>query len=416
MLFFTLFLVLGLANCESLRVLKQFARHVEIQCPIINNILVEQIKWIKEDRFYDKPDESVVIDQNCLIVSSQLKINLYDSFNYVSCGYISNNNKYVRLKSWQFTYIDTATTELKITNNPSNTKYTILNQTHSSLALAKNYEFYNWNQAIDFLRFKCINNFDLPYTRRFVWLYLFNSDTCTSETWHKYDLDIEEGYNIYQIFNNPNSHINQTFSYFVKLLFSEKQNHLTLQCGSYYETQMLAQSNLLALLNGGFFKSSHTNWALIGGIIGGILGFLLLLCLLGLLIFCCLRCRKRKNTKKKTEILSENKSDNFVSTVPINVTNLTSNSNTNINSNLNSTQINNNLSNHNGTYRVQPEYYLNILEIHPDPVVDEELENCHHHHHHITTETYHHQHHETSIAAEQSYRQEQINQYNYQFI
>lgn len=146
---------------------------------------------------------------------------------------------------------------MTVTNNPSLTKYTVLNETCSSLGLANTYDSYDWTKPYDMLRFRCKNNYDYPLNQKYVWMYLFNPSSRVSETWHKFDIEDEKDIYIYQIFNNPNTNKNSSLSEFLKFLYTENNYKIEFQCASYYEMfltkekiYLIANSNNLSIIKG----------------------------------------------------------------------------------------------------------------------------------------------------------------------
>lgn len=252
------------------------------------------------------------------------------------------------------------------------------------------------------MRFKCIDNFDFPNEHRVVWLYFKNPLSNQIEIWNKVDHTKENGENVYEIFNNQKTGENRPVSYFIRYLFANEVDYLQFQCASYFDkSQTICQSKTLSVLNNGFFKPSHTNWPLILGIIGGIIGFLLLLLLLLLLIWCCLK--RRKKQKKKSEEIKTVNAVNAVN-IPVNIANINKSSNSSsysANNDLNAQKSN--INNVSMAYRPQPDYYLNILEVHPDIEVNHDFRSY---------EQFEHQKIVNSSYAERN----EFNQSSYQFI
>ena len=92
-----------LLQIQKLKVVKGYLSHTTLQCPIpaSTHIPLNQIRWVNEANDYAKPDSGVQLTANNVLASSQLAFQTFDSLTYLSCGYISESNCYVRLKLWQ---------------------------------------------------------------------------------------------------------------------------------------------------------------------------------------------------------------------------------------------------------------------------------------------------------------------------
>lgn len=252
------------------------------------------------------------------------------------------------------------------------------------------------------MRFRCIDNFDFPNEHRVVWLYFKSPLSNQIEIWNKVDHTKQNGENVYEIFNNQKTGENRPVSYFIRYLFANEVDYLQFQCASYFDnSNTICQSKKLTVLNNGFFKPSHTNWPLIIGIIGGIIGLLLLLLLLLLLFCCCLKRRKQQKKKNQETVTKTVNAVNAVN-IPVNIANISESSNGYSGSNsLNAhkSSINNVCT----AYRSQPDYYLNILEVHPD------IES---NHNFRAYEEYEHQ----KIVNNSYAERNEFNQTSYQFV
>ena len=107
-LFFYLNGINAAINLSNLRIIRSFASSVTLQCPTSyysEHIDLSCVRWINERYDFNKPDQNVVITPQNLILTSQLSLQLNPHYEYVSCGYITKTNQYVRLGFWKLTYI-----------------------------------------------------------------------------------------------------------------------------------------------------------------------------------------------------------------------------------------------------------------------------------------------------------------------
>ena len=139
--------------------------------------------------------------------------------------------------------------DIKVKDNPPLSSFITLNQTYGSLSVNN---INNWTVAYDLLRFRCENNFDYPVNTKYVWMYIYDTITCQTETWYRYDIDehINSYDNIYQVFYNSNKNI--------KLELSQFLNHnfiIKFQCASYCDSKninsfLFANSYNLTIIKG----------------------------------------------------------------------------------------------------------------------------------------------------------------------
>ena len=228
------------ATLSTLRVIRSFAQSVVLQCPTSyynEHVDLTRVRWLNEKDEYTKPDQSVAITPGNLLLSSQLSLPLSSHYEYISCGYVTNNYQYVRLGFWKLQFIDNPSIDIKVKDNPPLSQYTSLNQTFGQLSVSGSIT--NWTTNYDLLRFKCVNNFDYPINTKYVWMYLYNPVTCLTETWYRYDIDeqISTYDNIYQVFYNSNKNIKLELSQFLKYLFTEKMYIIKFQCASYCDSK-----------------------------------------------------------------------------------------------------------------------------------------------------------------------------------
>lgn len=226
---------------NNLRIIRSFAHGVVLQCPTNyynEHIELTRIRWINERYDYTKPDSNVPITPTNLIASSQISLALTGDYEYISCGYVTNNYLYVRLGFWRLIFIDNPMIDIKVRDNPPLSTYTMLNQTYGSLTVSQTV-LSNWSAPQDLLRFQCVNNFDYPVNTKYVWMYLYNPVTCLTETWYRYDIDpnIPTYENQYQVFYNSNKNLKMELSKFLQYLFITQSYVIKFQCASYCDNK-----------------------------------------------------------------------------------------------------------------------------------------------------------------------------------
>lgn len=121
---------------------------------------------------------------------------------------------------------------MSINNNPNLISYNVINDTFSSVSVTSNPN--EWNKPLELFKLNCINNFDYPVNSKYIWMYVYDSETQKSETWHKYDTD-KVNENIYQEFHNPDTNKVAYLSEFIKNVLIKKEYYIKLQCGTYFE-------------------------------------------------------------------------------------------------------------------------------------------------------------------------------------
>jgi hypothetical protein len=96
-------------SIKNIRVLKEYSSSISIDCPLTTNsnehIDLNRVRWLNENNDYFKPDQNVVVGLNNLIDKSKLNILLKPFYEYISCGYLLNNDQYVRLGFWKINFI-----------------------------------------------------------------------------------------------------------------------------------------------------------------------------------------------------------------------------------------------------------------------------------------------------------------------
>ena len=93
---------------EKQRVLNEYIDTFEIQCPLVpkpNNeqIQADSIYWINENLSFNKVDQDVNIPDN-LIDKGKATIKVSPGLNYVSCGYLFNND-FIRIKLCNIVFV-----------------------------------------------------------------------------------------------------------------------------------------------------------------------------------------------------------------------------------------------------------------------------------------------------------------------
>lgn len=114
--------------------------------------------------------------------------------------------------------------------NPSLIHLKPVNDSTSAVSLVS--PINDWTTALELMQLKCENNFDLPLSKKYVWMYFRNELSTSNEIWHKYDLDNE---NVFQMFINAKDNKSAPLSNFMKNLFDDKCPALHFQCASYYD-------------------------------------------------------------------------------------------------------------------------------------------------------------------------------------
>jgi hypothetical protein len=95
-------------NLNTLRIIRSYAQSVVLQCPTTfytEPIDLTRVRWINEINDFTKPDSSVSITPSNLILTSQVSMPLNSQYQYISCGYVTNNYLYVRLGFWKLQYV-----------------------------------------------------------------------------------------------------------------------------------------------------------------------------------------------------------------------------------------------------------------------------------------------------------------------
>ena len=136
---------------------------------------------------------------------------------------------------------------IKVKDSPPQCSYTHYNSSYGSVIVNS---IHDWSVPHDLLRFKCENNFDYPINTKYIWMYVYNTITCQTETWYRYDIDesIQSHDNKYQVFYNSNKNAKVELSSFLKHLFLEKHYVIKFQCASYCDSKNI---------NSYLFASSH---------------------------------------------------------------------------------------------------------------------------------------------------------------
>lgn len=78
-------------NMLTIRIIRSYASTIFLQCPLASQltneyIRIDQIRWLNEINDFKKPDQSVYVTSQNLLLASQINLQLNDALTYVSCG------------------------------------------------------------------------------------------------------------------------------------------------------------------------------------------------------------------------------------------------------------------------------------------------------------------------------------------
>ena len=331
-------------EAEQLRVLDSHLKEgLILTCPEtgspsqFNTIINEKlVVWVNEVGQSEKPDSQVsVTSENLLTPNRPTRFEYVFNrpFSDISCGYfIANTNKYVRIKRWKLSYVDTARVALDFAINDSYFKIKTYNQTfHKIDYLKENSTLGTIVESGNIIRPYCKVNFDLPLSTTLIWLQYQkyeNNKLVVNEAWRRLDSGKFESRQ--DFLDGENRAIE--FISLLRNLFNNPDNSVTLnlQCATYVTGDTIkAQTGDYFLIKGSAKDTDDkkptggagglTETELILTIIFSILGFFILLGLLILLIYCCccgLCCpwcydknknRKRTSYQEKSTTVSKNR-------------------------------------------------------------------------------------------------------------